>query len=80
MPVWTSEKAETGAGSAMDEEARPEIVLHEAVVEQRIVAAKENDHAIRRRHAVSSSGMGLCQPPFAAMSASAALGPQLPGL
>jgi hypothetical protein len=31
-------------------------------------------------HAVCSSGMGLCQPPSAAMSASAALGPQLPGL
>src|SRR5664279_6111180 len=67
-------------GPELTREVLAEVLFHAVVVEQRVIAVEEKDDVIWRRYGVSSSSMGLCQPPSAAMSASASLGPQLPGL
>jgi hypothetical protein len=50
------------------------------VIEQRVVHIKQEYHLARYCHFAAFTGIGLCQFPSGAMSASACFGPQLPGL
>src|SRR5664280_205743 len=56
----------------------PEL-FHRRRKAQLVVHIQQEHHFVCRCHVVVSTGMGLCQLPSAAMSASACFGPQLPG-
>ena len=50
------------------------------VIKQRVVYVQKEKHLVRRCHVAACSGMGLNQPPSAAINASDFFGPQLPSL